>query len=101
MSSGSTASSLSGHHHHQENQRLCQAHLIAAMQDEIQLTLSRYIETAHPTQPFRFGKLLLLLPSLRSVDPATIEEIYFRPTIGDIPLGRIVADMLTSPESTA
>jgi nuclear receptor subfamily 2 group E protein 1 len=69
---------------------------IAAIQDEAQLTLSRYIDSAYPSQPFRFGKLLLLLPCLRSVQPATIEDLFFRSTLGDIPVSRIVADMFAS-----
>ena len=74
-------------------------HVITSIQDEIQLTLSRYIEATYPHQPFRFGKLLLLLPSLKTVNASHIEETYFRPTIGDIPLSRIVADMFTASPS--
>ncbi|KAK6616984.1 hypothetical protein RUM44_005341 [Polyplax serrata] len=66
---------------------------IAAVQDHTQLTLNKYIATAHSTQPFRFGKLLLLLPSLRTVSNNTIEELFFRRTIGNIPIERIICDM--------
>lgn len=66
---------------------------VAAVQDHTQLTLNKYIATAHPSQPFRFGKLLLLLPSLRSVSNNTIEELFFRRTIGNIPIERIICDM--------
>lgn len=66
---------------------------VAALQDQTQLTLNKYISTAYPTQPFRFGKLLLLLPSLRSVSNRTIEELFFRKTIGSIPIERIICDM--------
>ncbi|KAK3866329.1 hypothetical protein Pcinc_028130 [Petrolisthes cinctipes] len=66
---------------------------VAALQDQAQLTLNKYITTTYPTQPFRFGKLLLLLPSLRSVGSRTIEELFFRRTIGAIPIERIICDM--------
>ncbi|KAK8400515.1 hypothetical protein O3P69_003287 [Scylla paramamosain] len=66
---------------------------VAALQDQAQLTLNKYITTAYPTQPFRFGKLLLLLPSLRAVGARTIEELFFRRTIGSIPIERIICDM--------
>ncbi|XP_047492192.1 nuclear receptor subfamily 2 group E member 1-like [Penaeus chinensis] len=66
---------------------------VAALQDQAQLTLNKYITTAYPTQPFRFGKLLLLLPSLRAVGSRTIEELFFRRTIGAIPIERIICDM--------
>ena len=71
---------------------------ISALQDEAQVSLGRYIELAYPGQPFRFGKLLLLLPLLRTVHPETIERYYFRSTIGDIPVSRIVADMFASTD---
>ncbi|EEB14839.1 Orphan nuclear receptor NR2E1, putative [Pediculus humanus corporis] len=84
----STAPSSSG-----EGKTLHDLAEVAAVQDHTQLTLNKYISAAHPTQPFRFGKLLLLLPSLRSVSNNTIEELFFRRTIGNIPIERIICDM--------
>lgn len=66
---------------------------IATLQDQTQFTLNKYIQTAHPGQPLRFGKLLLLLPVLRTVSNNTIEELFFRRTIGNIPIERIICDM--------
>nr|CAD7579630.1 unnamed protein product [Timema californicum] len=71
---------------------------VAALQDHTQLTLNKYISTAHPGQPFRFGKLLLLLPCLRAVSNGTIEELFFRRTIGNIPIERIICDMYTASD---
>uniref|UniRef100_K7FEX2 Nuclear receptor subfamily 2 group E member 1 n=1 Tax=Pelodiscus sinensis TaxID=13735 RepID=K7FEX2_PELSI len=69
---------------------------IAALQDEAQLTLNSYIHTRYPTQPCRFGKLLLLLPALRSISPSTIEEVFFKKTIGNVPITRLLSDMYKS-----
>ena len=69
---------------------------VASLQDQAQLTLGKYIQTSYPTQPFRFGKLLLMLPSLRSINPVTIEELFFRKTIGNIPIERLLVDMYKS-----
>jgi hypothetical protein len=66
---------------------------IIALQDATQLTLSKYDATAYPTQPFRFGKLLLLLPSLRAVSSQTIEEIFFKKTIGHASIEKVILDM--------
>ncbi|KAJ8939171.1 hypothetical protein NQ314_011224 [Rhamnusium bicolor] len=66
---------------------------IASVQDDTHLTLNRYINIAYPTQPLRFGKVLLLLPSLRRVSSDTIEELFFRKTIGNIPIVRIICDV--------
>ncbi|NP_001158362.1 tailless [Saccoglossus kowalevskii] len=68
-------------------------HGVATLQDQAQLTLSKYIHTKYPTQPFRFGKLLLMLPQLRAIRPSTIEELFFRKTIGNIPIERLLCDM--------
>ena len=70
---------------------------IISFQDQTQLTLSKYDATAYPTQPFRFGKLLLLLPALRSVSSQTIEELFFKKTIGNISIERVILDMYKSP----
>lgn len=59
----------------------------------IPLVLPRY-----PTQPCRFGKLLLLLPALRSVGPSTIEEVFFKKTIGNVPITRLLSDMYKSSD---
>ena len=66
---------------------------ISALQDQAQLTLSKYISSAYPSQPSRFGKLLLLLPSLKTVTGKSIEELFFKKTIGTIPIERIICDM--------
>ncbi|KDR18152.1 Nuclear receptor subfamily 2 group E member 1 [Zootermopsis nevadensis] len=66
---------------------------VATLQDHTQYTLKKYNDTVHPRDPVRFGKLLLLLPTLRTVSAATIEELFFRRTIGDIPIERIICDM--------
>ena len=66
---------------------------ISALQDQAQLTLSKYISSAYPNQPSRFGKLLLLLPSLKTVTGKSIEELFFKKTIGTIPIERIICDM--------
>ncbi|XP_052807370.1 nuclear receptor subfamily 2 group E member 1-like [Mya arenaria] len=71
-------------------------HTVASLQDQAQMTLSKYIQTSYPTQPFRFGKLLLLLPTLRSITGGTIEELFFRKTIGSIPIERLLIDMFKS-----
>ncbi|XP_043543016.1 nuclear receptor subfamily 2 group E member 1 isoform X1 [Chiloscyllium plagiosum] len=74
------------------------ASAIAALQDEAQLTLNSYIHTRYPAQPCRFGKLLLLLPALRSVNPSTIEEVFFKKTIGNVPITRLLSDMYKSSD---
>jgi nuclear receptor subfamily 2 group E protein 1 len=92
-SGSSSSSSTKGSTPGTNDRTLADPAAVAILQDHTQLTLNKYIVTAHPGQPLRFGKLLLLLPTLRTVSAATIEELFFRKTIGDIPIERIICDM--------
>lgn len=69
---------------------------VAAIQEETQLTLNKYMRNVYPEQPLRFAKLMLMVPSLRSVSSEVIEELFFRKTIGNIPIVRIICDMYKS-----
>ncbi|CAF0906077.1 unnamed protein product [Brachionus calyciflorus] len=69
---------------------------IQAIQEQTQVTLSKYETQMYPTQPFRFGKLLILLPMLKSVSTQTIEELFFKKTIGNISIDRVILDMYKS-----
>lgn len=72
---------------------------VAVLQDQAQLTLSNYISARHPRQQaFRFGKLLLMLPTLRAISENTIEEIFFRKAIGNTTVVRLLTDMYKSSE---
>ncbi len=76
-----------------ESRELRDLAAVSALQDQAQLTLSQYILKAYPGQPQRFGKLLLLLPSLRSsISPSTIHDVFFK-CVGPIPLEKIICDM--------
>lgn len=77
------------------------AESVRAVQEHTQLTLSRYVGAAHPAHPLRFGRLLLSLPALRTVRADTIEELFFRKTIGDTPIVRIICDMYKSNPNLA
>lgn len=63
------------------------------LQDYAQSMLGEYVRTAHPNNPARFGKLLLLLPSLRSIRPKTIENLFFLGGIDPLPLEKMLCDM--------
>ncbi|XP_054267107.1 nuclear receptor subfamily 2 group E member 1-like [Macrosteles quadrilineatus] len=72
---------------------LCDVTSVASFRDQTQVTLDHYVSNRYPSQPHRFGKLLLLLPSLQAVSSDTIEELFFRRTIGEIPIVRLLCDM--------
>ncbi|XP_045141597.1 photoreceptor-specific nuclear receptor [Echinops telfairi] len=69
---------------------------VEALQDQSQVMLSQHSKAHHPSQPVRFGKLLLLLPSLRFITPERIELLFFRRTIGNTPMEKLLCDMFKS-----
>ncbi|QQP54203.1 Uncharacterized protein FKW44_006958, partial [Caligus rogercresseyi] len=46
-------------------------------QEKSQCALEEYTRNHYPNQPSRFGKLLLRLPSLRTVSSGVIEQLFF------------------------
>ncbi|XP_037691305.1 photoreceptor-specific nuclear receptor [Choloepus didactylus] len=66
---------------------------VEALQDQSQVMLSQHSKAHHPSQPVRFGKLLLLLPSLRFITAERIELLFFRKTIGNTPMEKLLCDM--------
>ncbi|CAI9738435.1 nuclear receptor subfamily 2 group E member 1-like [Octopus vulgaris] len=66
------------------------------LQDQAQIMLNDYISRHHAAVQPRFGKLLLLLPSIRLVNPRSIEELFFRRMIGSVPIERLLCDMFKS-----
>eukprot|EP00794_Sanderia_malayensis_P011064 gene11064-12232_t len=69
---------------------------VESLQDQAQGMLGEYIRTTHPSNPARFGKLLLMLPSLRSVSQKNIENLFFRGAIDTTPIDKMLCDMFKS-----
>lgn len=69
---------------------------VARLRDSAQLALGQRLSGAS-YGALRFGKVLLLLPSLRSVSADAIAELFFKSTIGAIPIERIICDMYRGP----
>ncbi|XP_077866556.1 nuclear receptor subfamily 2 group E member 1-like [Saccoglossus kowalevskii] len=76
-----------------ETHGLRDAHQVETLQDQAQVMLGDYLRHQYARQPVRFGKCLLMLPSLRSISSRTLEMLFFRDTIGSIPIERLLCDM--------
>lgn len=63
------------------------------LQDQSQVLLAQHIHTLYPSQVARFGRLLLLLPSLHFVSSERIEHLFFQRTIGNTPMEKLLCDM--------
>ncbi|XP_059191872.1 photoreceptor-specific nuclear receptor [Centropristis striata] len=63
------------------------------LQDQSQVLLGQHIHSVYPSQSARFGRLLLLLPSLHFVSSEKIEQLFFHRTIGSTPMEKLLCDM--------
>ncbi|XP_058816885.1 photoreceptor-specific nuclear receptor-like [Topomyia yanbarensis] len=66
---------------------------IENLQDQAQVMLAQHSRTQFPGQIARFGRLLLMVPLLRSINSHKIESIYFQKTIGNTPMEKVLCDM--------
>ena len=49
--------------------------------------------TAAAASKVRFGRLLLLLPGLNSISARSIEALFFRKTVGNIAVEKVIGDL--------
>ncbi|GFY46401.1 photoreceptor-specific nuclear receptor [Trichonephila inaurata madagascariensis] len=68
-------------------------HQVSMLQDHAQLMLAHHIKSQHFDYTFRFGRLLLLLPSLRQIPPDIIETVFFSKSIGSTPIVKLLGDL--------
>lgn len=73
---------------------LSDASYIEGLQEKSQCALEEYVRLQYPNQPTRFGKLLLRLPSLRTVSAQVIEQLFFVRLVGKTPIETLIRDML-------
>ncbi|XP_076356833.1 nuclear receptor subfamily 2 group E member 1-like [Tachypleus tridentatus] len=66
---------------------------VEMLQDQAQCILGDYVRRKYPRQQTRFGRLLLLLPCLRAVKEGIVERLFFRDTVGDTPIERLLEDI--------
>ena len=68
------------------------------LQDQAQSILHEYIKNTYPSQEaaVRIGRLMLAVSLLKMIRPATIELLFFRETVGDTSVMRLLQDMYVS-----
>lgn len=70
---------------------------VELLREKVYAALEEYTRTTHPDEPGRFAKLLLRLPSLRSIGLKCLEHLFFFRLIGDVPIDEFLMEMLESP----
>ncbi|XP_035709277.1 orphan steroid hormone receptor 2 isoform X2 [Folsomia candida] len=79
-----------------ESAKLREQLQIELLQDQTHVMLQEYCAGKNPPSKIRFGKLLLILPLIRRIGGKVLEELFFKQTIGDIPIERLLCDMFKS-----
>ncbi|NWT77040.1 N2F1B protein, partial [Prunella himalayana] len=69
---------------------------LQTLQEKAQVALTEYERAQFPSQPQRFGRLLLRLPALRAVPAALISQLFFMRLVGKTPIETLIRDMLLS-----
>ncbi|XP_053945677.1 protein tailless [Anastrepha ludens] len=86
--SGSPNSSSSG-----GSRGLTDAYRVAYLYEQARNTLQAYELRTNPSQPMRFQSLITMLPAISKLSGFSIEELFFRKTIGEVNIVRLIADM--------
>ena len=79
---------------------------VELLQDQTHLMLQEYCQTkvispglhtgsssAAAASKVRFGRLLLLLPGLNSILARSVEALFFRKTVGNIAVEKVIGDL--------
>ena len=72
---------------------LTDLHPVEMLQDQAQCILGDYVRNRYQRQPTRFGRLLLAIPLLRMIRTSTIEMLFFKETVGEASVIRLLHDM--------
>lgn len=69
---------------------------IELLREKVYATLEDYVRITKPDEPGRFAKLLLRLPSLRSIGLKCLEHLFFFRLIGEMPIDSFLMEVLES-----
>ncbi|KAG7227206.1 hypothetical protein INR49_014006 [Caranx melampygus] len=72
---------------------------VESLQEKAQVALTEYERMQYPSQPQRFGRLLLRLPALRAVPANLISQLFFMRLVGKTPIETLIRDMQLSGSS--
>ena len=66
---------------------------VASLQDQAQVLLREYSLQRHAHSSPRFGRLLLALARIHTVTSDALTAIFFRDTVGNVPIDRLILDI--------
>lgn len=76
-----------------ESRGFIEAARVTTLHEENLSALIAYITRTYPSQPLRFQTIMGVLAMMSKVSAFALEELFFRKTIGDITIVRLISDM--------
>nr|BAP15929.1 ultraspiracle 2 isoform [Henosepilachna vigintioctopunctata] len=73
---------------------------VTQLREKVYIILEDYTKATHPNEPGRFSKLLLRLPSLRSIGLKCTEHLFFFKLIGEVSIDNFLTEMLENPNDS-
>ncbi|KAM9709491.1 nuclear receptor subfamily 0 group B member 1 [Menidia menidia] len=68
-------------------------HYIQSLRREAHQALNEHVRLIHREDTTRFAKLLIALSMLRSISPAVVAQLFFRPVIGTVNIEEVLMEM--------
>lgn len=75
------------------SERLQESSKIAGLRNDSITELSAHVNLTKISEPMRFKNLMFLLEQFNEVSSYTIEELFFRRTIGEVTIVKVMVDM--------
>lgn len=66
---------------------------VEALLEQSQLALNQYMLQTRPSSPAKFGMTLLVLPVLRAVPQACLQELFLQRTLSTFPLTHFLSSV--------
>ncbi|OXU25759.1 hypothetical protein TSAR_016082 [Trichomalopsis sarcophagae] len=73
--------------------KLRDVHSIMKLKDAAQAALCTKVDVSNAVGAVKYSKIVLLIPMLKHISAHSIEELFFRKTIGESPMERIICDV--------
>ena len=61
--------------------------------EKCQIAMSAHVAARWPTEPGRFGRILLVLGRVQRINPKVIEKAFFSQEIGSVPIRNLVQNI--------
>jgi hypothetical protein len=77
----------------------CSGH--RALSDQMHITMARYQQLQYSPQPLRSFSVMMQVGAIREIAGRWLEQLFFKDSIGAVPMCRLVADLYRSSSASS